>query len=761
MSFLHYSISLALWMLVLIGSGNATAQESAVFPVALSGNIESLSKNHVQEEVYIQTNKNIYETAEDLWFKGTVLNAQYLTPSQSAKTLYVSLMLLPEKKVVWQEKYAVVNGFTNGHIYINDTLQPGAYVLVAQTGRSVNVDDTFIRSVKKIEVIQNIFALEGREKIIEPAAVKPDSIDFQLLPEGGHLVAGISCKVAFKAVDSHGKPVDVKGTLYNGTKAMPGLTTFHAGMGSFYVTPEAGRDYFVRLDGYNKIYALPKVQSVGQTIQLLYEKDNLLAFKVSQSKSLPTQKMYFRMQSRGVINSMAEFELKQERLIKIKTDSLQQGIAEVTLFNANLEPVAERLVYVNSNKKIHLTTTLSKVDFGNKEKVTLKLLATDDRGKPVVSHLGVSVCDDIYTDLKNCENISTYYQLSTQLRGRVYNPKYYFDPANTNRSKALDLLMLTQGWRAYEWNADNLMSQNSKEKPFVSDSLTGTIIARKEKLEKLLGVQYVISYTADEDSEKSMLEVDEKGNYMIAPEYLQSKNRGYVYFRLLQDKQNISIRPISNMAEEKINTLLQQKQFDFPQMELEIKKTPQREERFKAARNITQLKEVVLTARVKKPRRFSDKYIGKLDSLAAPNDYVCQLNVLNCRNHPINGRKPVEGEIYKDPFTDMLMGPYRYPKYTEEELLAKFNITRLKGYYPIKEFYNPVYDGEFADIADDFRNTLLWKPDVITDSNGRAEVEFYTSDINSKFRVVAEGVTADGLLGSQITEFKVDKKELK
>jgi len=738
---------------------NVYGQETPTIPPALTSNLENLSGNHIREEVYIQTSKNIYETSEDLWFKGIVLNAQYHTPSFNTKTLYVSLLQLPEKKVVWEEKYAVVNGFTNGHIYLQDTLQPGEYALVAQTGFSINTDETDLKSVRKIEVIQNIFALEGRSKIEVPTS-KPGVIDFRLMPEGGHLVSGVTSKVAFKAVDGQGNPVEVKGALYDGRKLVPGIASLHNGMGSFYITPLANTEYYVKLEEYPDNYKLPPVKPVGQVLQMLYKKDGVLAFKVAQSTGLPVQKMYIRLQIRGVVYSMAQFELKTEKLIKIQTNDLPQGIAEVTLFNADLQPVAERLVFVNEDRKVYLTTTLDKMGYGTKEKVKLKLTAADEKGNPVVGHFGMSVSDDIYQDPKNSETIESYYLLSTQIKGRICNPGYYFNPGNKGRQQALDLLLLTQGWRAYQWSENYLVSQNSKKRPFVSDTLTGSIYAKKKKADEILGQQYVMTYCGDKESEKTFIEVNSKGYYKVLPEAMQHNQRGYVYFKLLYNKDNIGVRRISDPGYERLKRQLSDKNFIYELPGMQVKKEPVKAQRLKIARNVNQLKEVVLTARVKKTRRFADKYMGTLDSLAAPTDYVCHLNVLNCRNHSINGRRPVEGEIYKDPLTDMKMAPYRYPKYTEDELLEKFSMTRIKGYYPPTEFYSPVYDKEIIDNTDDFRNTLFWKPDLITSANGTAEVEFFTSDINSKFRVVVEGVTADGLLGSHTAEFKVEKKEL-
>src|SRR5690606_26084453 len=103
---------------------------------------------------------------------------------------------------------------------------------------------------------------------------------------------------------------------------------------------------------------------------------------------------------------------------------------------------------------------------------------------------------------------------------------------------------------------------------------------------------------------------------------------------------------------------------------------------------------------------------------------------------------------------------YKYPNLSEEELLNKFNLRLLKGYHGKREFYQPVYNEENQnDSFPDYRNTLFWKPDIITDENGEATIEFYCSDINTKFLGHIEGVANGGLLGVENFEFMVRKKD--
>jgi len=178
---------------------------------------------------------------------------------------------------------------------------------------------------------------------------------------------------------------------------------------------------------------------------------------------------------------------------------------------------------------------------------------------------------------------------------------------------------------------------------------------------------------------------------------------------------------------------------------------------------------------------FRDKYIGKLDSLYRAgyptSDFVCiKTNILNnkwqdCHRRPT--KKPVEGEKYniqKDfkwiKECDVYIADerssiiYHYPDTTEAELLKMFNIAMVEGYYGKKVFYEAVYDSvTIMDSNPDYRNTLFWKPNIITDEKGEATLSFFCSDINSLFLGNIEGVSGDGLLGTENFEFKVKKKE--
>ena len=140
---------------------------------------------------------------------------------------------------------------------------------------------------------------------------------------------------------------------------------------------------------------------------------------------------------------MAGGKLQSELKIKIPLREFpQQGIAEFTLFDENLRPVAERLVYIHSGKKLYIKTELDKAKYETREKVILKIKVTDENGLPVTASLGVSVSDKLYQNHGDPINILAYCYLSSQLKGNIYNPAYYFDEKNEKHEQALDLLQI-------------------------------------------------------------------------------------------------------------------------------------------------------------------------------------------------------------------------------------------------------------------------------------------------------------------------------
>ncbi|ADF51666.1 MULTISPECIES: hypothetical protein [Flavobacteriaceae] len=251
--------------------------------------------------------------------------------------------------------------------------------------------------------------------------------------------------------------------------------------------------------------------------------------------------MYLRIQIRGVVYALVAISLNHEKLIKIPVKNFPRGIAEITLFNHELVPVTERLLFVNHDQKLYIKAIADKEIYFTKEKVKIKIKVTDDEGNPVLAHLGASVYDKIYDDPEDSKTIEGHFFLSTVLRGIIYDPEYSFNPEQPGRKESLDLLMLTQGWRKYEWQENNLKEETVEKQPYITDTLIGRIYLKKRKTQVNLGEQYVMSFAGNSESGKTLLEVDSLGQFVILPQYLQQEKRGYMYLKLLTNIKELGI----------------------------------------------------------------------------------------------------------------------------------------------------------------------------------------------------------------------------
>jgi hypothetical protein len=742
------------------------AQSYSAQQIELAERLHSLAKNAPPELAYIQTSKDIYETGEDLWFKVYLLDAQYLIPSMLSKTLYLQLLNESTKKAVWQEKYEIENGCANGQVYIDNNLPEGNYVLAAYTQYSFFGDTTEFYAVRRIKVVTDITS--WKESLVISVSTKINSIQFTTFPEGGNLVSGIQCRMAFKAVKRNGEPVDIKGSLFEDNSPLLELKSIHSGMGSFIFTPDNNKKYFIRLSepAIDSIFPLPEIYSSGMTMQLIKRDKESLSFKVSQSPERNEEDIYLRVQCRGEVYGMTTARLNKDIMIKVPLSGLPQGIAEITLFNSSLEPIAERLVYVNKDKKLNITTELSKEIYPTRGKSTLKITVKDEKGQPVIANLGVSVFDKLYQNPRDSNNILVHYYLSTQLKGKIYNPSFYFNNTSAGQYEALDLLMLTQGWRKYLWNETNLKKFNKEPQKVIFDGIRGEIYIPDRKKKILKEQIFVMAFSPNKDRTTVLIPTDSVGNFIISPDHLKKFENENFYLKPAGPPQ---FRPLIKLTdpfniidqEMKVNEII----YPDSNIIVAIDKTP--------VVPVSSSKAIIIkevTIRGQKTNAIRGKYMGTLDSLAKLHlssdfsDYVCRFNVLNCPNHGPNEQgttKPVEGKRYFVPngasYSEIVYHSTNFAL-TEEDLLKEGNLSRVKAYYGKREFYQPNYDQDKEDsIVPDFRNTLLWEPSVLTDEKGEATLSFFCSDINTDFVGRIEGVSGQGLLGNANFKFTVRK----
>jgi hypothetical protein len=737
--------------------------------------ISTIAGSCPSETIYLQTSKGIYETGEDLWFRACVFDAQTFTLSSRSQTLYLQMIGEADGRVVWQEKYLIENGITAGHVYVQDSLRKGTYFLAACTGHSFYADSAAMTAVRKVKILQNI---NQSNKPALPVNDEDSSFRFETFPEGGNLIADISSRLAFKATDGHGYPVEVKGVLYQDGDSLLDFQSVHAGMGFMEFTPLPDKVYRIRLSN-GKTYPLPEVHTQGMTLRLVDRDSTFLDFEVQQTGEQSTF-FYLTGQLRGMVCCAARGVLRQNQTIRLPLDEFsQQGIAVFTLYDERMLPVAERLVYVHPGRKLYVSTELEKKYYLTREKVTIKIKTTDDKGVPVSAHLGVSVCDPFYDNPEDPANILTHCYLTSQIKGKIYDPAYYFDEKNTDRQVTMDLLLLTQGWRRYVWQTDGLASRGQA---VVSDEITGVQTIRKRKRKQAM-LQFVKVFDTEENAQ--FVTVDSIGHFAIDADILKDFNPGSVYLKPMLPE---DFKPQLRMDDpfETIGQVRGMKDVFYPLANPDSSAESKEERLPVVDQDVILLDEVTITGKLRKPVR--DKYMGRLDSLAQIDlgPWVCKHGYLeNYKtgySHLIGygpqqcaeaygdtvKQRPIEGHSYElikyEPgapdgrwiLTDQIRVIYHGPIYSDEELLRMNNLWRIKGYYGVCEFYHPD-EIDMQSSLPDARNTLFWSPSVVTDENGEATVSFYCSDLNTTFMGWIEGTDGAGLLGMSTFNFRVLK----
>lgn len=297
------------------------------------------------------------------------------------------------------------------------------------------------------------------ESISRSVPIVLNQVDLQFFPEGGNALAEMKGKVGFKAINELGEPADVEGVVLDeNSNVVAAFKSYHMGMGAFDWQPEAGVKYTAKLtkpQGIPTNYDLPQVIKRGYTLEVLEQNEEAVLVQVMSTEE---EALYLIAQSRDrIYESLVTPKAAGIHTLRIPTADMPIGIAQLTLFDSREIPRAERLVFLNPHKKLDITISTDKEKYLPREKVSLKIAVKDDRGLPVPGQFSLSVVDDnllSYADDKQ-GHLFSHFLLESELQGRIKEPNFYFDPPKVDdgkdRALALNYLLMTQGWRRFDW----------------------------------------------------------------------------------------------------------------------------------------------------------------------------------------------------------------------------------------------------------------------------------------------------------------------
>ena len=417
----------------------------------IKGQLEKLSVQFPQEKIYVQTDRSIYIAGEDIWLKVYLREANSLFPTEISTVAYVEL-IDKNKKILIKKNIFIEKGSGVGDIELPLDLATGDYTLRAYSNfmRNYETDYFFKKSINIIGA--------GKDEKQQVTLDQVENIAADFFPEGGDLVDGIASRVGFKVVDkSSGNGIPVSGKILDkNEKTVAYLKTIKFGLGIFNFTPEISQQYIAEIEFKSRIYKfpLPKVQSKGYAMQVSNRDVDDISIQFSTNVEEGIKGLYLVGKMRGELFYAGKLDAPNNTAkITVSKDSLPDGIAQLTLFSAQGEPLCERLVFVERPENKHVVTISSdKTIYQPKEKVNMEVAIRDFQKELVEGDLVVSVSNSEFTNQQlYTENIKSWMLLNSDLKGKIEQPGFYFSDEKKSTKYLLDVLLMTQGWRRFTW----------------------------------------------------------------------------------------------------------------------------------------------------------------------------------------------------------------------------------------------------------------------------------------------------------------------
>ncbi|MGN6398220.1 MAG: TonB-dependent receptor [Mucilaginibacter sp.] len=780
----------------------------AVTSAQLTGNLEKYIRTHPREQAYLHFDKPYYAAGDTIYFKAYVTMNERHWPTQLSGVLHIDL-INTKNKIDQSLLLKISDGVCWGDFALPDSLPKGEYRVRAYTNLMRNTDSTrfFSRTFPLVSPLADKVPESGGG---QPAANKPD---VQLLPEGGHLVAGLKTRVAFKAIGPDGLGMTVKGAVTDSTGKI--ITTFasaHLGMGFFEISPEAGKVYKANLtfaNGYQNTIDLPSAAQSG--ITLAVDNDSLQKTSViikanteylAQNKNKEYKVLVY---SGGIITTVSTKLDSAIIRLDIAKRRLRTGVNTVTLFSPESEPLAERLFFIQNYDKLNLDIKSDKNAYAPREKVSISLYAKNRADSVVAGHFSVSVTDEskVPVDENKESSILSSLLLTDDLKGTVEQPGYYFNNISDTTLKNLDLVMLTHGYHNFEWRevlkGDDqplkYQAERNLEISGVAKSLGGRPLANASVSLIATGGGGVLSEQADETGHFKFTNLDfaDSTRFILQAAKADGGNKTQlIYQPPLAPGLLTGIKASINVNHE-LKTYLQNAKAQ--QNEYAKYGTPKgillQEVKIKALKEKNNYRSSVLGGpgiadqvvhmddlSVPSGGQLIDRLNGLLRGITFFDGWPCYLgkkmllvvdgtvmdttfkfNDLGNDVETVEVLKSATASIYGiGAGHGVLVFTTRVGNKIPLKDIPSFGILPItpRGFYKARSFYSPRYPANETNLKKrDLRSTIYWNPELLTDKAGNALIDFYNADGPGIYRVVIEGIDSNGNLGRKVYHYTV------
>jgi hypothetical protein len=761
--------------------------------------LETHSKLYQPEKAHMHFDKAVYTKSETIWFKGYLFSGTQ--PSTISKNFYVDfydgngLLLKHFVTPIYQSsakgQFDIPSSFSGGFIHVK-----------AYTKWMLNFDSAFTYT-KDIYVLQGS-GLKPIQSIVAP------TVTVNFMPEGGDLVYGLTSKLAFLSVNQFGKPANISGSIVTKSgEFVDSFYTQHDGMGSLMITPQQNETYianWIDASGNKRSTPLPEIKQNGinLSVQAFTKKAIVLINRTNEADNdAKTLHVVGAINQRLVYQAKLNLASKTSVFVEIPTDSFASGILQITVLNAQLKPVAERIVFVN-NKNYAFTTNVNVQAKGltRKGRNVVEISSEDS----IAANLSIAITDADVTTEKT--NIFSQLLLSADIKGFVADAAYYFDANKEGVRKNVDLVMLTHGWRKFNWT--NAFSGTLPIKSTAHDTdyiqIKGkTYIPASVKVAPNQQLMLILQ-AKDSSRQFLMVPLGQDGSFVLSGAIFFDSIR--VFYQYLGDKK------LENKSELVFNNGFLKPQFSKinPNLWTFNDTAESQRARYLALKQAelerlmarTNLQEVIVTSKTRSPmdildekytsgffstgdaKQFDLRNDGRATASQSVFDYlqglVAGLQIspstdgrysLNWRGGSpelyLNEMRVDIDQVINTPMADIAyVKVFRPPffgstfgggsgaiaVYTQKasdvnaftDKNSSLNYQYIEGYSAFKQFYSPQYTNA-NDNTPDIRTTLFWKPFVTLDNTNRSQkIEFYNNDFSKRLRVIVEGVNAAGKL---------------
>ena len=463
-------------------TGNGTSSISTFIQ-----RLTAFGKTVPQEKVFVHMDNTSYFLGDTIWFSAYTRQTNTDTPSKVSGVLYAELYnndgYLVERKLI-EMKEGRGNGF---FALAKDIMYSGFYELRAYTRWQLNwglfehkhgraASNWFLNKALEKDYYKDYDKLYSRVFPVYDKPTDKENPEFNmtsrimrryfkkdmdeedrkpvltLFPEGGNLVAGVPNRIAFEAYMSDGEQLE--GTLTVGNDTIPAV---NRGRGVFTLIPEKGMERevtFTTKDGQKVSAKLPKPDEQGVALNVKQDGDEWV-ISTQIAGNLSPDSLAMTIMHEGKLEEFWEFKIDNSNF-KIQNSQLDAGIHQVTVFDTQGRIYADRLFFVTKPELTKPTLTVSglKDEYKPYEKIELQVTAATPlpSREGLGAGLSLAVRDGYQQDqLYDNGNIMTEMLLASEVKGFIPNPGWYFEKDDEEHRQALDLLMMTQGWRRFVW----------------------------------------------------------------------------------------------------------------------------------------------------------------------------------------------------------------------------------------------------------------------------------------------------------------------